>query len=77
LYVTDNVDTFVKSVVHKNLGICKCSKFYCNKCGDPPTVPEEKRVRGQKSLKTTALTYHHVYSQRERLMFYLGLFATL
>ena len=29
------------------------SKFYCNNCGGPPTVSEEKGARGQ---KTTAIT---------------------
>jgi len=42
-------------------GVCPriwvfCSKFYCNKCGGPPTMPEENiGVRSQKSLKTAGL----------------------
>jgi len=41
LYIIDDVGLFLKAVCPRIWVFC--SKFYCNKCGGPPTMPEENR----------------------------------
>jgi len=53
LYITDDVDTFVKRRFAQEFGYFV--NFTVTSAGVRQTILEEKGVRGQKSLKTTEL----------------------
>ena len=55
LFIIDDVGLFVKSSVLKNFSIC--SKFYCNKCGGPLTMPEENRGPWSKKFENRWCTH--------------------